>query len=165
MSYCVHAPYMYCLDLHVPVLYMYVSTVDLVVDLVGRPILVGTDPAVQVLSNSAHIRFLALTDRARPGRPKGARTAGARSPSSRHLTKGDMVTSESDPSSIAAYATSLRYIFKPGALLDLSWTLSSPHPRRRTRIRSCIHLPLRACPSHGASITPLRSPTFTCSTH
>ena len=34
MSYRVHVPYMYCIDLHVPVLYMYVSTVDLVVDLV-----------------------------------------------------------------------------------------------------------------------------------
>ena len=75
MSYRVHVPYMYCLDLHVPVLYMYVSTVDLAVDLVCRPILVGTDPAVQVISNSARFRFLALTDRARPGRPKGARTA------------------------------------------------------------------------------------------
>ena len=46
MSYRVHVPHMYCIDLHVPVLYMYVSTVDLAVDLVGRPILVGTDPAV-----------------------------------------------------------------------------------------------------------------------
>ena len=34
MSYHVHVPHMYCIDLHVPVLYMYVSTVDLVVDLV-----------------------------------------------------------------------------------------------------------------------------------
>ena len=35
MSYRVHVPYMYCVDLHVPVLYMYVYTVDLVVDLLG----------------------------------------------------------------------------------------------------------------------------------
>ena len=37
---------MYCIDLHVPVLYMYVSTVDLALDLVGRPILSGpTQPS------------------------------------------------------------------------------------------------------------------------
>ena len=47
MSYRVHVPYMYCLDLHIPVLYMYVSTVDLAVDLPGQSILVATDPAVK----------------------------------------------------------------------------------------------------------------------
>ena len=44
MSYRVHVPHMYCIDLHVPVLYMYASTVDLlVVDPVCRPILSGID--------------------------------------------------------------------------------------------------------------------------
>ena len=65
MSYRVHVPYMYCVDLHVPVLYMYVSTVDLVVDLVCRPILVGTDPAVQVISNS--VRSASLPSPTAPG--------------------------------------------------------------------------------------------------
>ena len=70
---------------------MYVSTVDLAVDLVGRPVLVVTDPAVSAISKSALFRQPDIADRARPRRPKGARTAGARSPTSRHLTIGDMV--------------------------------------------------------------------------
>ena len=147
MSYRVHVPYMYCLDLHIPVLYMYVSTVDLAVDLVGRPILVGTDPAVQVISKSARFRQPDVADRARPRRPKGARTAGARSPTSRHMTNGDMVTSESDPSSIAALATSLRFKSNARApsnmsVLDASsilvpWLIQPPRTCFRRRSLLC----------------------------
>ena len=53
-----------------------------------------------------------------------------------------MVTSESDPSSIAAYATSLRYIFKPGALLDL--VLSAP---QATHSPTLVHQPASTCTS------------------
>ena len=53
-----------------------------------------------------------------------------------------MVTSESDPSSIAAYATSLRYIFKPGALLDL--VLSAP---QATHSPTLVHKLASTCTS------------------
>ena len=53
-----------------------------------------------------------------------------------------MVTSESDPSSIAAYATSLRYIFKPGALLDL--VLTAP---QATHSPTLVHQQASTCTS------------------
>ena len=66
-------------------------------------------PAVQVILKTARFRQPDIADRARPRRPKGARTAGARSPTSRHLTIGDMVAPGEPFSPIADPLLQLRF--------------------------------------------------------